>query len=118
MTARMAWAVTAKNETEAEVLLYDAIGEGWGKTAKDFVKEIKALGEAPKITLRINSAGGAVFDAQAMYSFLRTHKAYKTVRIDGLAASAASFLAMAGDKIIMPSNALMIQGRRLMNRRA
>ena len=108
MTTRMAWAVRAKNEDEAEVLLYDEIGDWLGKSAKNFVKEIKDLGDVSKITLRINSAGGEVFDAQTMYSYLRTHKAYKTVRIDGLAASAASFLAMVGDKIIMPSNALMM----------
>ena len=108
MTTQMAWAVKAKNEAEAEVLLYDEIGDWWGKSAKNFVKEIKDLGDVSKITLRVNSAGGDVFDAQAMYSYLRTHKAYKTVRIDGLAASAASFLAMVGDKVIMPSNAMMM----------
>lgn len=89
-------------------MLYDDIGEYRGKSAKDFVTEIKDLGDVSKITLRINSNGGEVFDAQAMYSYLRTHKAYKTVRIDGLAASAASVLAMVGDKIIMPANALMM----------
>jgi ATP-dependent protease ClpP protease subunit len=107
----MAWTVKAakaKDEIEAEILLYDEIGEWWGKSAKDFVKEIKDLGDISNITLRINSAGGEVFDAQTMYSYLRTHKAHKTVRIDGLAASAASFLAMAGDKIIMPANAMMM----------
>jgi ATP-dependent protease ClpP protease subunit len=108
----MAWtvkAVRAKDEIEAEVLLYDDIGDFWGgKSAKNFVREIKELGEVSKITLRINSAGGEVFDAQAMYSYLKTHKAFKTVRIDGLAASAASFLAMVGDKIVMPENAMMM----------
>jgi ATP-dependent protease ClpP protease subunit len=104
----MAWAIEVKNETDAEILLYDEIGEYWGKSAKNFVNEIKDLGNITTMVLRINSAGGDVFDAQAMYSYLRTHKAHKTVRIDGLAASAASFVAMAGDKIIMPSNALMM----------
>ncbi|MDR1978554.1 MAG: Clp protease ClpP [Synergistaceae bacterium] len=105
----MAWKIAAKNETEAEIILFDDIGKWWGgKSAKDFVKEIKDLGDITKINLRINSGGGDVFEAQAMYSYLRTHKAHKTVRIDGLAASAASFLAMAGDKIVMPSNALMM----------
>ncbi|MDR3230266.1 MAG: Clp protease ClpP [Synergistaceae bacterium] len=106
--AKMAWTVTAKSEIEGEVLLYDDIG-GWsGKTARDFIKELKDLGDISTITLRINSAGGDVFEAQAIYSYLRTHKARKTVRIDGLAASAASLVAMAGDKVIMPSNALMM----------
>jgi len=105
---KIAWTINAKSETEAEVLLYDDIGKYWGKSAKDFVKEIKELGDVTSITLRINSAGGSVFEAQAMYNYLRLHKAHKTVRIDGLAASAASVLAMVGDKIIMPSNALMM----------
>ncbi|MDR1875729.1 MAG: Clp protease ClpP [Synergistaceae bacterium] len=104
----MGWKIAAKNEAEAEIMLFDDIGQWWGKSAKDFVKEIKDLGDITKITLRINSGGGDVFEAQAMYSYLRTHRAHKTVRIDGLAASAASVLAMAGDKIIMPSNALMM----------
>ena len=109
MKTRMAWTVKARTEeSQAEVLLYDAIGEWAGKSAKDFVKEIKALGDVSSITLRINSAGGDVFDAQAMYSCLRSHKARKTVRIDGLAASAASVVAMVGDEIIMPENALMM----------
>lgn len=60
------------------------------------------------ITLRINSVGGDVFEAQAMYSYLKSHPANVTVRVDGIAASAASLVAMAGDRIIMPANALMM----------
>ena len=81
----------------------------WGfMSAKGLINRVKALGNIQNITLRINSIGGDVCQAQAMYSYLKSHPAQITVRIDGLAASAASVVAMAGDKIIMPSNALMM----------
>lgn len=112
----MAWTIKATGEktgeNEAEILLYDIIG-GYDddcvrQSAKIFIDKLKALGSVREISLRINSAGGDVFEAQAIYSYLKTHKAHKTVRIDGLAASAASLVAMAGDEIIMPDNALMM----------
>ena len=107
------WKVTAKNDNEAEILLYDEIAdfdsEGWGVvSAKGLINKIKALGKVSNITLRINSIGGDVFEAQAMYNYLKAHPANVTVRVDGLAASAASVVAMAGNKIIMPTNALMM----------
>ena len=110
---RTLWKVTAKSETEAEVLLYDYISgfddDEWGlMSAKGLINKIKALGNIKNITLRINSVGGDVFQAQAMYNYLKSHPANITVRIDGLAASAASVVAMAGNKIIMPSNALIM----------
>ena len=108
------WKVTAKSETDAEILLYDVIGESGYEDdfgcqgAKKLISQIKALGDVKDITLRINSVGGDVFEAQAMYSYLKNHPANITVRVDGLAASAASVVAMAGSKVIMPSNALMM----------
>ena len=107
------WKVTAKSDSEAEILLYDEIAgfndENWGcVSAKGLINKIKALGNVQNITLRINSVGGDVFEAQAMYSYLKSHPANITVRVDGLAASAASLVAMAGNKVIMPSNALMM----------
>lgn len=107
------WKVTAKNESEAEILLYDEISDidsgEWGLiSARGLINRVKALGNVKNITLRINSIGGDVFQAQAIYSYLRTHPAQIIVRVDGLAASAASVIAMSGDKIIMPRNALMM----------
>lgn len=107
------WKVTAKSDSEAEILLYDEISDidaaNWGlMNAKGLINRVKALGNVQNITLRINSIGGDVFEAQAMYSYLKAHPANVTVRIDGLAASAASVVAMAGNKVIMPSNALMM----------
>lgn len=86
-------------KTTAEVLIYDEIGI-WGVTAKDFVKELSAV-EADEIKLRINSPGGDVFDGVAIYNALRMHSAPVSVQVDGLAASAASFIAQAGDEVVM-----------------
>ena len=107
------WKVTAKSDTDAEILLYDIISDFESEAcgyvnARGLINRIKALGNVENITLRINSIGGDVFEAQAMYSYLRSHPANITVRVDGLAASAASLVAMAGNRIIMPTNALMM----------
>ena len=107
------WKVTAESDSGAEILLYDVISnfdsEQYGfVSAKGLITKIKAMGSIKNITLRINSVGGNVFEAQAMHSYLQSHPANVTVRIDGIAASAASVVAMAGDKIIMPENTLMM----------
>ena len=107
------WKVTAKSDSSAEILLYDEISdlnaENWGLVnAKGLINRIKELGNVKDITLRINSVGGDVFEAQAMYSYLKSHPANITVRVDGLAASAASVVAMAGNKVIMSAAALMM----------
>lgn len=89
-------------DDRAEIYVYGIIGVDWfgdGVTAKSFADDLKALGAVKTIDLRINSDGGDVFAAKAMYTLLVEHKAKVIVHIDGLAASAASFLAMAGDEI-------------------
>ncbi len=94
--------VVNRGKDSAEIYLYGAIGGDWmgeGITAKQFADDLKALGPVKKIDLRINSEGGSVFDGKAMYSLLNAHSANITVHVDGLAASAASFIAMAGDTI-------------------
>ena len=107
------WKITNQSNNEAEILLYDTItdfdDERWGYTsAKGIINKIKALGKIENITLRINCVGGDVFQAQAMYNYLKSHPANITVRVDGLAASAASLVAMAGNRIIMPENSMMM----------
>lgn len=94
----------------AEIWVYDFIGAGWmgGISADQFRKDLQTLGSVKNIDLHINSDGGDVFDAKAMYSLLVAHPAKVTVHIDGLAASAASFLAMAGDEIRMAEGAFMM----------
>lgn len=91
----------------AEIFIYDEIGY-WGITAADFARDLKALGDISQIDLHINSPGGNVFDGTAIYNLLANHSAAVTVYIDGLAASMASVIAMVGDVIHMPANALMM----------
>lgn len=90
-----------------EIYVYDEIGF-WGITAKDFARDLKQLDPKGEINLRINSPGGSVTDGIAIYNLLKNHKAKVNTFIDGLAASMASVIAMAGDKITMPENALMM----------
>ena len=103
--------VLAKANRTAEVFVDGPIGEDWygnGVTAKKFRDDLKALGELDEITVRINSPGGEVFDGFAIYNELRAHKARKVVHVDGLAASIASVIAMAGDEIVMGLGAMMM----------
>jgi ATP-dependent protease ClpP protease subunit len=96
----------------AELLLYGPISDEafWGDelTPKMFADDLAALGDINELTVRINSQGGSVFAAAAMYNTLKTHKAKVTAYIDGIAASAASVVAMAGDTVIMPQLAVMM----------
>jgi ATP-dependent Clp protease protease subunit len=100
-----------------QIVMYGAIGMDWfgdGITAKSFEKELKALGAVDELEIRINSEGGSVHDARAIYNLLNVHKARKEVHIDSLAASAASFVAMAGDSItIAESGFFMIHNARM-----
>ena len=96
-----------KSDDAVEVLLYDEIGGWWGLTADDFAKDLAAV-KAKQITLRINSPGGDVFDGLAIYNSLRLHPADVTCRVEGLAASAASFIAMAGDTIQVCRGSMMM----------
>jgi ATP-dependent Clp protease protease subunit len=91
----------------AEIVIYDEIG-AFGIPAKAFLDELKALGPIAELTVRINSPGGSVFDGVAIYNALKRHDAMITVRIDGIAASIASVIAMAGDEVVMPENAMLM----------
>lgn len=97
---------------EPELLLYGPISEtswlGDEVTPKQFAEDLKALGNISNLTVRINSAGGDVFAANAIYTMLKDHPANVTVKIDGAALSAATVIAMAGDTIKAPANALLM----------
>jgi ATP-dependent Clp protease protease subunit len=93
--------------SRTEVLIYDEIG-AYGVTAKGFLAELGALPDDAAIDLRLNSPGGSVFDAVAIYNALKRHTGEITIWIDGIAASAASYIAMAGDTIVMPENAFLM----------
>ncbi|WP_145532087.1 ClpP-like prohead protease/major capsid protein fusion protein [Yersinia kristensenii] len=97
----------ASGEKSADIYIYEEIGY-WGVTARQFASSLKALGDIDHINLRIHSPGGDVFEGIAIYNLLNSHPASKTVYIDGLAASMASVIAMVGNPVIMPENAMMM----------
>ena len=90
-----------------EIAIYDEIGF-WGTTARDFMEQLKPLAEAPAIIVRINSPGGDAFDGLTIHNALARFKGEVRVHVDGLAASAASVIAMAGSTITMAENAMMM----------
>ncbi|WP_331668842.1 head maturation protease, ClpP-related [Clostridioides difficile] len=102
-----------KNETKdnAELYFYGDIVSSWlgawddtdqyPESIKKFLDNVKGK----DLDIYINSGGGSVFAGMAIYNMLKRHKGFKTVYIDGLAASIASVIALAGDKVIIPSNA-------------
>ena len=101
------WYAIRARGTGAEVAIYDEIG-AYGVSAKGFLAELGALPDGTPVDLRLNSPGGSVFDAVAIYNALKRHAGTVTVWIDGIAASAASYVAMAGDEIVMPENAFLM----------
>ena len=101
-----------KNEAESqdvELYLYGQIAEeSWrenDKSAKEFADDLAACG-GKNITLRINSPGGDIFAAQAIYNVLKAYPGKVTAHIDGICASAATVVACGAGKVIMPKNAL------------
>jgi ATP-dependent protease ClpP protease subunit len=100
--------ITAAAAAEpTRVYVYGLIG-GWDLDAEQFVRDIHAL-DVDAFDLHVNSPGGFVFDAVSMYEAIAGHRATVTARIDGLAASAASFLSLAADEVeISPAGRVMI----------
>jgi len=99
--------------TKATLRLFDPIdswGEFWGMSAKELAASLDALpSHIETIELLINSPGGDAFDGVAMVNVLRAHQARTVAVVQGLAASAASFIAAAADELIMaPNSSLMI----------
>lgn len=91
----------------ATIYLYDMIG-GWdGVQAGDFVQALNAL-DAKHINLRINSPGGSVFDGRAMATAIKAHPATVTAYVDGIAASAASWIAIAADSVVMADGSFLM----------
>lgn len=94
-----------------QIVLYGDVGDPWGWgdgfTPTDVMTALSVLGAGP-VTVRINSAGGIAMDGMAIYSLLKSHDGDVTVLIDGVAASAASLIAMAGKTIGMRDGALMM----------
>lgn len=110
------WA-TSPSAAEADdantISIYDIIGEGWdgsGFTSARMAAALRAIGDNP-VTVNINSPGGDMFEGLAIYNLLAEHPAEVTVKVMGLAASAASIIAMAGDKVLMGNGTMIMVHR-------
>ena len=98
----------ATKEKEYKLTIYGAIGGWFNENDAESIRRKLNDVDAEKIHVHINSGGGSAFDGVAIMNILKQHKAEVIVHIDGWAASAASVIAMGGDKIIMPSNTMMM----------
>jgi len=103
----------AANGEPAEVFIYDQIGSDFwsdGVSPAGLIDEIKAmkLKDGDTLSVRINSPGGSMFDGNTIYNYLTSIKQKIEVTVDGMAASAASVIAMAGDVIRMPENSFLM----------
>lgn len=106
-TASKPWySVSNAADDRAIVRIYDEIS-WWGVDADTFTTDLSAI-TSSEIEVQINSPGGSVFEGLAIFNALRTHPARIITRVDGLAASAASFIAQAGDERIMVDSAQMM----------
>lgn len=92
----------AEGDADRSISIYDVIGydywTGDGVTAKRVAAALRSLGKGP-VTVNVNSPGGDLFEGLAIYNLLREHEGEITIKVLGLAASAASVIAMAGDTI-------------------
>jgi ATP-dependent Clp protease, protease subunit len=105
-----------KNQTDNSADLYfygDIVSSWWGawddtdqypESIRDFLNGV----QGKDLNIYVNSGGGSVFAGMAIYNMLKRHQGYKKVYVDGMAASISSVIALAGDKVIVPSNAFMM----------
>lgn len=104
--------MAAKKASVLELLVYDEIGQNWwsdtGVTAANVAQAIKDAGPFDSISLRINSPGGSAFEGVAIFNLLRSQGKPIEVFVDGMAASAASVIAMAGDTINIGVGAMLM----------
>ena len=105
-----------KNQTDTSADLYfygDIVSSWWGAWEDtdqypDKVKNFLDEAKGKDLNIYVNSGGGSVFAGMAIYNMIKRHQGNKTVYIDGLAGSIASVIALAGDKVVIPSNAYMM----------
>jgi ATP-dependent Clp protease, protease subunit len=98
-----------EESNEATIYMYGSIGQGWFAdiSSKEVQQQLNDL-DSSKINIHLNSGGGDVFESIAIHNLLKNHKAEIIIHVDGLAASGASVIAMAADKIIMNSNSMLM----------
>jgi ATP-dependent protease ClpP protease subunit len=99
--------ITNISNERARVDILEPIGGWFGVDAGTFIRELRNL-DASEIELHINSPGGDVFDGVAIYEALLSHPAKITTYVDGLAASAASYIAQAGETVIVAPQAMLM----------
>lgn len=104
------WNITQLGN-EAEIDIFDIIvDDDWmgGRSGTAFVEEVRAMGKVSQITVNVTSGGGQVWPAEMIYNTLVNHPARVVMNVIGIAASAASFVVMAGDERKMAANAMMM----------
>lgn len=106
-TATAWYRIENKAGEPASLYLFDEISSLWGVGAQDVVDQLKEI-DSKQLNVHINSPGGNVWDGLAIMNALRDHPAKVSVIVDGLAASIASVIAMAGDEIVMNRGAQMM----------
>lgn len=102
--------LAAEGDDQNTISIYDVIGEDfWGEgfTSKRAAGALRSIGPNP-VTVNVNSPGGDMFEGFAIYNLLREHPAKVTVKVMGIAASAASIIAMAGDEVLMGTGSVMM----------
>jgi ATP-dependent protease ClpP protease subunit len=104
---KLSWRVLNATASTVDVDIFDVIGDPWGEgtTGADFVKEMRALDPNAGVRLHINSPGGYVNDALAMFAAIQGHPGEVTAYVESQAASAASFVAMAADRVVIAKHA-------------
>ena len=105
-----------KTDTSADLYFYgDIVSDSWqsywteeDRCPEDIREFLNDIEDHVDLNIYVNSGGGSVFGGLAIYNMLKRHKGYKTVYVDGIAASIASVIALAGDRVIVPSNAFIM----------
>lgn len=96
---------------DGEIVLHGTVGDFYwdaGFTARDVIEALASVGRQTDVTVRINSGGGIAWEGVAIYNALAAHGGNVTCEVEGIAASAASIIAMAGDQVVMRAGALMM----------
>jgi ATP-dependent Clp endopeptidase proteolytic subunit ClpP len=107
MSTKKTWFAIGRAAHGAAISIHSDIGD-FGIGAGEFARQLQALGSPKELRISINSNGGDVSTGFAIYNMLNRHPANKIVTVEGIAASMASVIAMAGDEIVMPSNAMLM----------
>ena len=98
---RRQWYAISSDGSQAEISIFDEIGGWWGVSVAEFKEDFDAVRDSAEVRLLLNSPGGIVTDAMAIYNLLASIRSKLTVEVLGIAASAASVVALAGRELVM-----------------